>query len=61
MNPADNSTRTNAKFHRQTAAFLLIVLSSLGLYFMVASNCTIGVWLLLGLIVVGMVLAAWKT
>jgi hypothetical protein len=60
MKPVDDSTRANTKLRRQTMAFLLIILPSLGLYFAITSSCTIAVWILLALIVSGMVLAVWK-
>ncbi|HEY70391.1 MAG TPA: hypothetical protein G4O08_07400 [Anaerolineae bacterium] len=60
MKPVDNHTRTNTKLRRQTMAFLLIILPSLGLYFAMASSCTFAVWILLALILTGMVLAVWK-
>jgi hypothetical protein len=60
MKPVDNSAHVDTKLRRQTMAFLLIILPSLGLFFAITSSCTIAVWILLALIVIGMVLAVWK-
>ena len=60
MTPVDNTNRADIKLRRQTIAFLLIILPSLGLYFAMTSSCTLAVWVLLALIVTGMALAVWK-
>ncbi len=60
MTPVDNTNRADIKLRRQTIAFLLIILPSLGLYFAMTSSCTIAVWILLALIVTGMALAVWN-
>ncbi len=60
MTPVDNTNRADTKLRRQTMAFLLIILPSLGLYFAMTSSCTIAVWILLALIVTGMALAVWN-
>ena len=60
MTPVDNPNRADIKLRRQTIAFLLIILPSLGLYFAMTSSCTIAVWILLAMIVAGMALAVWN-
>lgn len=54
----NNSTKNMKKLRLQAVAFLLIVLSSFGLYFAVASGITPAIRLLMTLIAAAMVLAA---
>ena len=58
MNNTRRSSSATLKLRLQATAFLLIVLSSLGLYLTVASGLALVTWLLIALIAGAMILAA---
>ncbi len=55
------TARVFPKFWLQTLAFILITLPSVGLYYSVAHDVSWATWILMGVVVVGMVLAILVT
>ncbi|NIM93466.1 MAG: hypothetical protein GTO18_07125 [Anaerolineales bacterium] len=58
---AEKSFKVRNRFWLQTAAFCLIILPSIGLYFSVLAHVVWLVWFLLALVIIGMVMAMSST